>query len=285
MYGAALLFHGTSVFAVHEELLPGSYVAVFGGVEASIEARLVGFHLKDTLLVLQPGPRSDLVSLFRKPIEQPTIAEQVLATGTGAMNIDACRVWGDRSEFFSKSGKPRSGLGHANGYGMGEGFGGANANPPHQLGRWPSNLALIHGEGCRLVGHTQVDGHKGYPNGPGGSSSQFSQKGEKTTRTGAWAGHADADGKESVPVWECVQGCAREVLDTLSGPLRARGNTSPTKRHQSDGVTGWGIGPDGITDPGDTGGASRFYPQFADVDDFLAWVERLILPPGSVLFR
>jgi hypothetical protein len=28
------------------------------------------------------------------------------------------------SEFFSKTGKPRSGLGHAKGFGMGEGYGG-----------------------------------------------------------------------------------------------------------------------------------------------------------------
>ena len=285
-FGAAFLSYGQSAFAIEEELLPGAYVAVLGGVDASIEARQAGFHLKDTLLLLRPGPRSDLISLFRKPLEEATIAEQVLATGTGGLHIDACRIRGDRSEFFSANGKPRSGLGHARGLGMGEGFGGANANPPHLLGRWPSNLALVHGEDCKLLGHTRIDGHKGYPNGPGGSSSQFSQKGERTTRTSAWAGHADADGKESVPVWQCPPTCAREALDNLSGPLRARGNVTPTKRQQSEHVVRYGgVGQDGPTDPGDAGGASRFFPQFASYEDFLAWLECLILPPGAVLFR
>jgi hypothetical protein len=252
-FGAAFLFDAPAA-RVYSDLLPGAYVAVFGGPDASIEARQSGLHLKDTMLVLRAGPSSDLVSLFRKPLDEATIAEQVLKTGTGGLHIDACRIQGDMSEFFSKTtGKPRSGMGHAKGYGMGEGYGGDNANPPHARGRWPANLVLVHDTGCKLIGFERIEGHKGYPNGPGGSSSQFSQKGTATTRTGAWAGHADADGKESVPTWLCAPGCAREALDSLNVDLR--------------------------------GGASRFYPQFPDIAGFLEWMGKLILPPGAVLFR
>lgn len=49
------------------------------------------------------------------------------------------------------------------------------------------------------------------------------------------------------------------MLDAQSGVLRARGNVTPTQRRKSDGVTGWGIGDDGPVDPGDSGGASRFF--------------------------
>lgn len=57
---------------------------------------------------------------------------------------------------------------------------------------------------------------------------------------------------------------AAALLDEQSGTMRARGNRTPTKRRQSEGV--WaangarpGIGQDGPIDRGDTGGASRFF--------------------------
>lgn len=92
-------------------------------------------------------PALEPITLARKPLDG-TIASTVLKWHTGALNIDAGRVPGDMSEFFSKTGKPRSGMGHADGYGMGDGFGGDKANPPSELGRWPANL--IH-DGSQLV--------------------------------------------------------------------------------------------------------------------------------------
>jgi DNA modification methylase len=86
-------------------------------------------------------PTVEPIVMARKPVEG-TIAENVLTYGVGGLNIDATRIEADMSEFFSKSGKPRSGMGHADGLGMGKGFGGDNANPPSQLGRWPANLVI-----------------------------------------------------------------------------------------------------------------------------------------------
>lgn len=37
-------------------------------------------------------PATEFVVVARKPLEEDTIAEQVMATGTGGLNIDACRV-------------------------------------------------------------------------------------------------------------------------------------------------------------------------------------------------
>jgi hypothetical protein len=276
-FGAAFLFFGDSAFGVIDELSPGAFVAVFGdNPMASLDARQAGLHLRDTLLVLLPGPRAEPVLLFRKPLEAPTVAEQVLSTGTGGLHIDVCRV-----ATTEDRGRPRGTFPHSD---DAWGNGHLNYTESHTGGRWPTNLAIVHTPEC-TPGQSRIPGHKGYPNGPGGSSTQFSQKGTRTTRTGAWEGYADADGLETVNDWSCVPGCPRLALDALSGELRARGNVTPTKRRQSDGITGWGVGPDGGTDPGDAGGASRFFPQFADINGFYGWLEQLIVPPGAVLFR
>ena len=137
-----------------ESLVPGTYVAcISSSAEGGLEGRFLGLELRDTILVLRPGPRVGFIFLFRVPLSG-TVLDQVVKTGTGVLNVDACRVASDMSEFFSKTtGKPRSGMGHAHGYGMGEGYGGNRANPPNESGRWPSNVVLVHASGCRRNGY------------------------------------------------------------------------------------------------------------------------------------
>jgi len=81
------------------------------------------------------------IVMGRKPLVG-TVAANVLEHGVGGLNIDASRVAADMSEFVSATGKPRSGMGHAHGFAMGDGYGGENANPPNALGRWPANVIL-----------------------------------------------------------------------------------------------------------------------------------------------
>ena len=81
------------------------------------------------------------IVMGRKPLVA-TVAANVLEHGVGGLNIDASRVAADMSEFVSATGKPRSGMGHAHGFAMGDGYGGENANPPNALGRWPANVIL-----------------------------------------------------------------------------------------------------------------------------------------------
>ena len=282
-YGAAFLFQGESAFSVIDELHPGAHVAVFGGVEEALDARRAGLHLRDTLLALLPGPSAAPVLLFRKPLERDTVVDQTLATSTGGINVEGCRVsTGEARTINNYASVGAQGC-------MNRPVESTHADETYQtritmLGRWPANVVVVHASGCTPA-LARVKGHKGYPNGPGGSSTQFSQKGTKTTRTRAWEGYAEADGMETVNDWACVSGCPRVSLDALSGELRARGNLTPTKRRQSEGVTGWGVGPDGDTYPGDAGGASRFFPQFADFEALCAWFAKLLVPPGTVLFR
>lgn len=142
-------------------------------------------------------------------------------------------------------------------------------------GRWPSNLVLSHVSpdengkgGCQRVGAKRVRGHSGYPHGPGGSSSQFSQKGTPTNRTEAWEGYADPDGFEEVEEWRCQPECPIRLLDKQSGNTGGRwGKASPGA---SNGYHG-GIDRAKSNQEqriGDTrGGASRFYPCFPGEPD------------------
>jgi DNA modification methylase/transcriptional regulator with XRE-family HTH domain len=164
-------------------------------------------------------PAFEPIVLARKPLRETTIAGQVMASGTGALNLDATRVG---SELLPEQVKGQALVGTFN-----------QVNPmitPARVGRWPANLLLSHTPDCAPVG--QVD-------------------------------DLDAPGV----AWECAPDCPVAELDRQSGVLHARGNRTPTKRRQSSGA--WslngstlGVGPDGPIDPGDTGGASRYFSTF-----------------------
>jgi hypothetical protein len=76
-----------------EGLPPGDHAAVLTGTFATgVVGRLVGMELRDAMVVMLPGPDVGLVFLFRKPLSEPTVAAQTLKTGTGGLDIGACRV-------------------------------------------------------------------------------------------------------------------------------------------------------------------------------------------------
>ena len=86
-------------------------------------------------------PAFEPVIVARKAIEG-TVANNVLKWGTGGLNIDGSRISADMTEFYSKTGNPRSGKGHLRSYGASGEFGGDGANPPSANGRWPANIIL-----------------------------------------------------------------------------------------------------------------------------------------------
>jgi DNA modification methylase len=72
-------------------------------------------------------PAWEPIVLARKPLSEGTVAANVLKHGTGAINVDGCRVDSDGT--------------HGSANSAGQGAGRATANPePHALGRWPANL-------------------------------------------------------------------------------------------------------------------------------------------------
>ena len=79
------------------------------------------------------SPANEPIVFARKPLDG-TVAANVQAHGTGALNIDGCRVG-------APEGLTAGGLNKALAFQGGEG-GGKERSLPHTLGRWPANVVL-----------------------------------------------------------------------------------------------------------------------------------------------
>lgn len=76
-------------------------------------------------------PALEPITVARKPLTG-TVADNVLAHGTGALNIDGCRVG---TETRTNASRPR-----ADRNGFVDGFVGGTQSQAHEHGRWPANL-------------------------------------------------------------------------------------------------------------------------------------------------
>jgi DNA modification methylase len=154
-------------------LKPGGHALVFAGSRTvdlmGLALRLAGFEIRDTMQWLYGTgfpkslnvakaadphawagwgtalkPAHEPVIVARKPFDG-TVAANVVAHGTGALNIDGCRVWRatDDVSGWSNSGSAA---------GPNVAMSGANyaraPRPDNDAGRWPPNVVLIHPEGC-----------------------------------------------------------------------------------------------------------------------------------------
>ena len=258
---------------------PGDLLIVLGNEADTLEAQGQGLHLRDTLLILFPGPRSLVAFLFRQPLEG-TVAENVLKHGCGGLWIDGCRVgYGGKSLADVQKEARSPGKHGQNGRVIYNGGWIERGEPIefHPLGRWPTNLLLVHGPGCVRVGERVVRG------GTGGQ--------DKNIDSGATSGevygvfhrrsgikYALPDGTETVAAWDCQPDCPVRLLDEMSSASAGQvgGNKDP------NGSLGYHGGGKGRSTPGvaDFGTAGRFYPQFVSLPEALDWLVRLICPGG-----
>ena len=138
-------------------LKPGGHLLAFAGSRThdlmTLGIRLAGFEIRDSVAWLHaqgfPKAKSQLkpafepVTLARKPLIG-TVAANVQEHGTGALNIDGCRIGmsdADRAVVDNRSGKADS----AGGGVFREGFGARPAGErftSDPAGRWPANVVL-----------------------------------------------------------------------------------------------------------------------------------------------
>jgi hypothetical protein len=210
-------------------------------------------------------PAHEIWWVVRKPIERGlTVAENVLKWGTGALNIDACRI-AHASAADQASARPASMPSANNSIGTFATRDRSNEDPvaaQNTAGRWPPDVLLTHDHRCVRTGSVEVKASPTWdtPNRATAPSS-FTGSEVSTVR------HANGrDGEtESVEQWECVDGCPVRILNS-------QGDESQVARYFPQFTLGeWDILPAGIplradtspsvtvagTDSGETQGADE----------------------------
>jgi len=207
-----------------------------------------------------------VVTVARKPCQSGSTTANVVEHEAGALNIAASRI-----AYQSEADKtPTVGKGA---FASEEGIG---AEFPHHKkgwgqwqvnhgGRWPPNVMLVHRLGCRVVGTRKVATGTAHRKNSGGRT--IFSEGEKPPMEDM--SYAGADGKETVPNWECEAGCPVAELDRESGQLTSgSGTVKRASAGSREGNKGAAYGAENRADGtpmiwyGDTGGASRFFKGF-----------------------
>lgn len=195
---------------------------------------------------LKPG--AEFWYLARKPFGKGMgVAANVLAHGTGGLNIGTCRIGTEGGTKAIDFDGPRgSGV-----YGKGEG---SYRNAIEQLpsGRWPANVILSHHDECRPEGVRRVKSNTRDGQGKGEPS-------EWGTLNRPMSTARFPDGTETVEAWCCHPDCPVRMLDAQSGERKSNNGKDvwrtgiPQRAAYSD------AGPADSQAYGDTGGASRFF--------------------------
>ena len=206
-------------------------------------------------------PAHEPIVVARKPLIG-TVVENVLAHGTGALNIEAGRVG-------SPADRPGSVHPHRSILPGSDNSWDVLVDPPgsNPLGRWPPNLLLSHDQRCVRQGMKTVSANSHYPDlsesHPGSDSTVYklgmalpSGIGTRTT-------------EESVESWACAPGCPVTEMDRQSGDRPVSGSAKNGRPALGDDYgannvvfpTGFG-NRQGVLH-NDEGGASRFFPGFA----------------------
>lgn len=254
-------------------------------------------------------PATEFWILARKPLAESSVAGQVLATGTGALNIDASRIAGAWTTWRKSDGTVSERAGS-----MPFTDTPAVRQGEHAAGRWPANLVLTHAEGCRQVGTRTVrTGTAGPKSGGIGAATVYSPSRTNEAGISEPQSYANADGSEQVEAWECVEGCPVAELDRQSGVLKSGANPVRRSSQKFGGPVYDSFPGEAACVPArgaDAGGASRFFytakagsdERSAGLDqvgelpglhrnhhptvkplDLMRWFVKLITPPDGVV--
>lgn len=183
-------------------------------------------------------PAWEPILVFRKPF-RGTLVDNVLKHGTGAYNIDSCRVKHASKADFEAHKKQvdqvraKGGV-RSNSWKNASDLSGANEVSTD--GRWPANFLLTHAEGCERRGSKKVRNRSGSITGSEPSAKTSGVYGEFEGRR-EFKAHGEG-GFEEVEDWDCAPGCPVAELDSQSGSVKSTltGRADPTKSHGHPGT-------------------------------------------------
>lgn len=162
-------------------------------------------------------PASEHWILIRKPLEEKTVAGNVLKHGTGSINVDGCRIGAPPAP--RNAPKPKFNGGNFHAGQKREVVEMHHFNPTQ--GRFPANVVLSHNPDCVEVGEKRVKAITGggmNRDGQGLNNTYSRHQGHQRVRT---VTKGNPDGTETVPAYECTEGCAVAALDEQSGVLKS----------------------------------------------------------------
>jgi len=265
-------WHETWAVEAFRVLKPGGHLLAFSGTRTS--HRMVcaiedaGFEIRDSVMWVHaqgfpkshnlPGglgtalkPAHEPICVARKPL-CGTVARNVQEYGTGALNIDGCRIGIESGDEIHAKNPHTVGTIGVNG------IYGAGIPTPYEVpqGRWPANVILSHHPACVEVGVRRVKGSNGSTRGGRASTEGYRLHHE----TGQPIGYASPDGTETVSAWDCHPDCAAAALDAQTGERTSGGGVKRTAG-TSVSPSGWRNVNRSVPAPCEpsTGGASRFF--------------------------
>ena len=203
-------------------------------------------------------PTSEIWWLARKPLIG-SVAENVLEHGTGALNIDSCRISlnGEKSTAAARrQSKPVINYEQEGSW--------PNRTSPETYkqssagelkGRWPSHLILTHHPECVCKGTKKVQGERtrGLTDTPARSWANESIDGINRV------GHGSADGTEEVEDYICHEQCPIRILGEQSGITKSGARDGRKKPHDGLETFQQREHDTGENFPASVGTASRFF--------------------------
>jgi site-specific DNA-methyltransferase (adenine-specific) len=193
-------------------------------------------------------PAHEPIVVARRPLAG-TVAANVLEHGTGALNIDGCRVGTD--------GGTRGATAGPQGAVYGDGLNGAFGKPVPGLGRWPANLVLTHAPDCA----------DGGPCADGCPAAALDEQ-SGVLKSGVFAPH-HADNGKAAGTYSAMTG--RERTTSTYGDQGGASRFFPTFRYQPKAGRSERPTVDGVTHP-------TVKPLA-----LMRWLVRLVTPPGGVV--
>lgn len=174
-----------------------------------------------------------VVTVARKPLAEATVASNAVEYGTGAINVHASRIGTDEIRSMGKAARDLSARHlHQDSRPYVNGLSGEGYPSSLHTGRWPANLILQHQPACEQVGTTRIRAP-----GQDNSTKHKTFTGDSAVGFGhadglPYSSHRDADGMETVPVWDCEEGCPIAEMDTVAkqmSEIRCTVSTHPSR--------------------------------------------------------
>jgi DNA modification methylase len=210
-------------------------------------------------------PSHEPIVVARKPLGG-TVAANVLAHGTGALNIDGCRVLhasaADRAESEAKNQHKNFGTKPGGNKVYGDYSMVPVQNYDAAQGRWPANTVLTHAAGCQQTGTRTLAGDKRAGNDAAVGGRRDGGFADVGAGKGDGRPNAAVYGDQTVAAFDCVDGCPVAELDQQSGVSSSKSSTRGIQGRKDvadPDAFNAKPGSDYVRGHTDSGGASRFF--------------------------